>query len=173
MIFLRHPTPDVERGVCYGRLDLGLGPAASMEIAAVLTQLPSVRRLYSSPATRCLKLAEAIVEAHEVDLHCDDRLQELDFGHWEGRRWDEIDRAESDFWTSDPVNRRPPGGESFTEMSGRVLAALAEIDSDSVIITHAGPVRVARIAYLGQSFEEAFATPVPYATPIHLAHEIV
>ncbi len=36
MIFLRHPKPEVAAGVCYGRLELGIGPEGEAEIERAL-----------------------------------------------------------------------------------------------------------------------------------------
>ncbi|MEM9099755.1 MAG: alpha-ribazole phosphatase family protein [Pseudomonadota bacterium] len=172
MIFLRHPTPDIAPGTCYGRLDMGLAKSAANEIMRAVNRLKSVPYLCSSPAKRCIALAEAIAEKHGVEILTDERLLELDFGRWEGLRWDKIDRAESDLWASDPINQSPPDGESFAEMSTRVRAALAELPEHAVIVTHAGPIRVARMTYLGMSFDAAFSEAVPYASPISMTREV-
>lgn len=166
MILLRHPTPDVAPGTCYGRLDIGVAKGAGREIARALDRLGPVTRLYSSPARRCTALSGAIGRARGVEVVADARLLELDFGDWEGRLWRGIDRAETDLWTSDSFNRRPPGGESFAELSARVRAALTEIGDDAVVVTHAGPIRAAWMMCFGRDFKRVFADPVPYAHPI-------
>ncbi|MEM9043163.1 MAG: histidine phosphatase family protein [Pseudomonadota bacterium] len=171
MIFLRHPTPDIARGICYGRLDMGVARSADKEIMRALNRLKSVSSLYTSPAKRCMALAEAVAKAHQLAPIAEERLLELDFGTWEGRPWRQINRAESDRWASDPINEHPPEGESFAEMSARVCAALAEMPEDAVVVTHAGPIRAARMAYLGISFDAAFSEPVPYASPIQIQRE--
>lgn len=47
--------------------------------------MPELRRVVSSPLSRCRKLAQYIATAAELPLHFDERLAEMDFGAWEGR----------------------------------------------------------------------------------------
>lgn len=169
MIFLRHPAALVAPGVCYGRLDLAPGPEAEAEIARVLSLLPPVAALRSGPARRCRALADRIAVRDGVPATVDDRLQELDFGRWEGRLWDAIDRAESDPWAADPWLTAPPGGETFAALFARVAAALAEMEPGTVVVTHAGVIRAARMILAGESFDAVFAAPVPHCTPIPLS----
>lgn len=166
MILYRHPSPDAPPGLCYGRADIGLAPAAEAEIAAAAAEAPRFRRVVSSPLRRARALAEALAKGAPVTL--DARLVELDFGAWEGRLWREIDRAESDSWAEDVWNRAPPGGESFAALHARMAAALDGIGPEDAVVTHAGPIRAALMLRAGLSFEEAFARPVPHATPIRL-----
>lgn len=165
---VRHPRTAAAPGLCYGRLDLALGPEAAAEIAAAVTALGVASAVWSSPAARCRALAEPVARRHGVSLVLDDRLRELDFGAWEGRRWDAIPRAESDPWAADPMAVAPPGGETFAALLARVSAALAEAPAGAVIVSHAGPIRAARML-AGASFETAFAEPVPFAAPLAFA----
>ena len=173
MIFLRHPKPVAEAGVCYGRTDLEIGPEGEAQIAEALALMPRVTRVVASPARRCRGLALAVAERDGVPLSFDARLWEMDFGAWEGRRWAEIPVEESDPWTADPWNVAPPGGETFTMMRERVAAALAGLGEGTAVVCHAGPIRMAWMILAGASFAEACAEPVPYATPIRLAREPV
>lgn len=171
MIFLRHPRPEAPPGLCYGRTDLAPGPGAAAEIARALELTPTVSQVLASPARRCRGLAEALAARDGVALELDDRLRELDFGAWEGRRWWDIPRAESDPWASDPWRRAPPGGETFAALHARVAAVLAETGPGAVLISHAGPIRAARMILTGATFEAVFAEAVPYAVPMRLAPE--
>lgn len=170
-LFLRHPRPRVAPGTCYGRLDLPEGGTAGAEISAALAATPPVAAVIASPAARCRRLAERLAARDCVPLGIDPRLAELDFGAWEGRRWDTIPRAESDPWTADPWRVAPPGGERFADLHARVGAALAEAADAAALVTHAGPIRAARMILAGESFEAAFARPVPYAEPLAIGAE--
>ena len=170
MIFLRHPKPDVAPGICYGRLDIQPGPGADAEIMSALGMLPRTRLVISSPATRCQVLAEAIAHRDRAQCKSDARLLELDFGRWEGCAWDEIDRTESDLWAADPWNVAPPGGETFAALHARVREALVDFsgEDDLVVVTHAGPIRAARMILAGADFATVFAEPVAHAWPIRI-----
>lgn len=168
MILIRHPRPDVAPGICYGRLDLGLPPEASDEISGALSALEPACVVVSSPARRCLALAEALAARDGVRVRIDERLHELDFGAWEGIAWDAIDRRASDPWAADPWTVAPPGGETFAALHARVAGALADAPPGAVLVTHAGPIRAARMILGGESFAAVFAAPVPHARPVQL-----
>ena len=70
----------------------------------------------------------------------------MDFGKWEGRRWDAIGETALSAWTSDFARHRPGGGESVQQLLERVQRALQhDRDRDDVLwITHAGVIRAAR-----------------------------
>ncbi len=165
-VLIRHPSV-AARGICYGRAEMRLSADAPAQIAAAVAAAPRASRLISSPAARCLALAGALARAQGLRVEVDARLQELDFGSWEGRPWSGIPRVESDPWAADPLRRSPPGGETFAHLLDRVHAALAGL-GDVLVITHAGPIRAARIAAGLTGFDAAFAEPVPHAVPLAL-----
>ncbi len=166
MIFLRHPRPEVAAGICYGRMDLAAGPEAPAEIEAALAATPPAGRVLASPARRCRGLAEALAARDGVALELDERLWEMDFGAWEGMRWDAIRRADSDPWAADPWTVAPPGGETFAAVHARVGAVLAEAGPGTALVCHAGPIRAARMILTGARFADVVAEPVPYAAPL-------
>ena len=134
---IRHPKPMIDAGICYGRHDC---PAAEVRLVAgvLLAKLPPELPVWSSPLRRCRELAEQL----HVRPVIDERLAEMDFGLWEGRRWDDIPRAELDAWAADVAGYAPPGGESPRQLQRR---ALDFVDSlavpEAVIVTHAGVIR--------------------------------
>jgi alpha-ribazole phosphatase len=166
MIFYRHPQPDVQAGLCYGRLDVDVHPNAITSIRNACSNPPHFSSIVSSPAKRALALAEPLAATTRATLTTDAQWMEMDFGAWEGRLWSEIDRAESDPWASDPFHLSPPNGETFASVVQRVKSALAECLPNTAIIAHAGPIRAARMILTNMSFEAAFSEPVPFATPI-------
>lgn len=168
MIFLRHPTPNVELGVCYGKLDLDIAETGHEQIILAHNTTPRVTKILASPALRCRKLANTIAERDGLEIVFDERLWEMDMGEWEGKRWTEIDRNVSDPWSKDPFNLPTPGGECFKDLQARVLEALQDAHTETAIICHAGPIRAVQMAWLGMSFSEAFAKQPAYAEPITL-----
>ena len=143
----RHPAPSIGPGVCYGRLDVELRPSAKDQIAGLATN-PALRgatRVWTSPAVRSRGPAEAIALALGVPLTVDPRLQELDFGVWEGRPWEAISRGDLDRWAASPLTFAPPGGESGAELLTRVRdfhAGLCRDQQDCVVVSHGGPLKV-------------------------------
>jgi alpha-ribazole phosphatase len=167
MILVRHPTPVGAAGLCYGRLDLDLPADWTGEADAVAASLPPGRwRVVSSPARRCRLLAERLAGG---PVEIEPRFAELDFGTWEGRRWDAIPRAELDPWSADFVTRRPPGGESFAELAERARSAAAEIaarpDAErTLVVSHSGVIRALLAGARGVALADAFSIAVPFAS---------
>ena len=96
------------------------------------------------------------------------RLQEMDFGDWEGQRWDAIGPAALDAWVADFAQHRPGGGESVQAFMGRVAAVWDETwdetHADTVWITHAGVIRAATLLHRGLR-QITRADQWPTATP--------
>lgn len=152
----RHAQPLVAPGICYGRLDLAADAAASADCARRLAlALPAGIRVSVSPLQRCAQLAQAL-QALRPDLlcHTDARLQEMDFGRWEGRAWQDIAPAELAAWTDDFAHYAAGGtGESvsaFMERVGAAFDALTPAPENATLwITHAGVIRAAALLAQG------------------------
>jgi len=151
LLLLRHPPVLAEPGLCYGRLDL---PADARPLPAHQTLASLALPVFSSPARRCLQLAQT--------LHRDPvlwpELQELDFGSWEGLRWDDIERAQIDAWAADIWHYRAGGGESAAMLRERWRCAVQKWRESrleaAIVITHAGIIRMV-LAEQGLIAEEA------------------
>jgi alpha-ribazole phosphatase len=142
---IRHTRPDLPSGICYGRLDVGLPANFETEADLVQSRLAVTGQLVTSEAQRCRRLAAHLAAAKSSHVIIDDRLRELDFGQWEGLRWEDIPRAQTDAWTKDIWNHAAPDGETYAAMYARVGAAwesLVLIQEETVVIVgHAGPLR--------------------------------
>ena len=150
---LRHAHPLVDAGVCYGRLDVAADAVRTAQAAHDFsTLLPAGTVLRHSPLRRCVQLADALAAQTPglaPDRHADSRLQEMDFGSWEGRPWEQIPRPDIDAWATDLATYAPGGGESLTAMLRRVQQALQHSWGhgsgqglrDVVWVTHAGVIR--------------------------------
>jgi alpha-ribazole phosphatase len=166
IFLLRHTRLANSDGRCYGRTDLPLADTAAQDIAVVSATLPAVDRIVSSPARRCLQLAEAIASERRLALSVDSRWQELDFGAWEGLRWDDVPRRELDAWAADSWLYRPGGGENAQTLYERVGAAIAEqrdntVGENLLVVTHGGRLRAARVLTERLPFTAHFSLPAP------------
>lgn len=169
LIFLRHPRPDVEPGICYGRLDLDIHQDGHAQIEAAVEKTPKVTRIVASPALRCRKLTLELASQNEVEPVFDERLWEMHMGDWEGLPWKEIPRELSETWLKDPFNLPCPGGESFAQVQTRVLDAVSGLGPETAIVCHAGPIRALQMAWQGLTFREAFASTPAFAEPMVLS----
>ena len=174
MIFLRHPTPLVDPGICYGRTDLDIADIGHGQIELALKTTPRITRIVASPALRCRKLALSLAKRDQVEVRFDDRLWEMHMGDWEGLAWKDIDRTLSEKWLEDPVNNPTPGGEAFVDLQRRVSEVISELMDENAqmtaIVCHAGPIRATQMAWERLSFKEAFAQTPPYSEPIRILH---
>ena len=152
---VRHAAPLVDAGTCYGTLDLAADAQATQQAAKALAQaLPGGVVLRSSPMQRCTQLADAL-RAVRADLSftIDSRLREMDFGNWEGLRWDALGAAALQAWTDNFSHYRPGGGESVHDFMTRVTQAWDDVplrDGNTVWITHAGVIRAATLLHAGR-----------------------
>jgi alpha-ribazole phosphatase len=138
LFFVRHIKPNIEAGICYGHTDVPI-PTGSQQ--AIIDSLPSdFDVVYTSPLSRCRLLAEQISTVFIEDA----RLMELNFGDWEGKKWDEINREELDIWGADYVTLSPPNGETLTALAERLQSFIRDLSQQKVIIvTHSGIIRCA------------------------------
>ncbi|MGQ0699790.1 MAG: alpha-ribazole phosphatase family protein [Panacagrimonas sp.] len=145
LFLIRHPPVAMPPGICFGRSDVPALEWPEANVDALRAKLPPESQFLSSPLSRCRTLAESLAQQAER-VRLDARLQEIDFGEWELRRFDSIDRSLIDAWAARPWDFVPPGGESAQAMSGRVLEALDDMLRDApdslVLVSHGGPLRV-------------------------------
>lgn len=146
---MRHTSVAIEKGVCYGQLDVDLKDTFEQEAQAIVDQLPNdFDVVISSPLSRCTKLAQTF---SQKEIQQDARLMEVNFGAWEGMPWDDIDPSQLNKWMADFVDERPPQGESASDLYRRVadfMDALRSSAADkALIVAHAGSIR-AIVAYI-------------------------
>lgn len=152
---MRHAQPMVALGVCYGALDVPADEAATQQAAQRLADaVPSGVIVITSPLQRCEQLTH-VLRGLRPDLayKTDARLKEMDFGHWEGQRWDAITRGELDGWTAAFATWRCGGAECVADVMARVGAAWDEalaLDQPVVWVTHGGVARAATLLYQGR-----------------------
>ena len=157
---VRHAQPLIQEGLCYGQLDIPADPLATQEAAqAIAPLLPVGAKLYCSGLQRAQQLAQAIQQRRDtVSLTIDLRLNEINFGLWEGVAWDQIPKAAFDRWTQDFDHHRFGGAECLRDLLRRVHRALLELPAteDAIWVTHAGVIRA--VNYLQQYGLQPMAT---------------
>ncbi len=151
---VRHAPVLLAPGSCYGALDVPADAAATLATAQTLADvLPQGLRVSTSPLQRCEHLTHALYGLRpDLMLKTDARLREMNFGNWEGRRWDAIAQSEFDAWTADFADHAVGGhGESVRAVMARVGQAFDELsgEADAVWITHAGIIRATQLLARG------------------------
>lgn len=162
---IRHPEPDHSaRGLCYGALDIALSDSGIRHAHAISEKLvnENFAAIYSSPKQRCTVTARLLARGRSVETVGD--LRELDFGKLEGRSYEEIAASYPDVykrWMENPTGTEFPDGESFCQMSTRVLGVLNELlarhaGESIAVVTHGGPIRVMLADALGIPLRNIF-----------------
>ena len=149
LTLIRHTTPRIGPGICYGQLDMEVADSFAVEAAAVTNWLHPVELVITSPLLRTRRLAEHLVEhlatQHRCELRSNARLMEMNFGDWEGRAWGDIARSEIDAWSADILHYTPPNGESAQQMMQRVqsmMQDLAQLPQQHIaLVAHGGSIR--------------------------------
>jgi len=163
---VRHTTPKIEKGICYGQTNVGVTESFTNEVTTIKKQLPDSNNciIYSSSLFRCYKLATELGNP----VFIDSRLKEVNFGSWENTAWNDIPKKESDSWMNNFVTEKPPKGESYIELQKRVINFFEILinktkPTDSVIVVcHAGPMR-AWLSYIQQiALKDSFNIKIDY-----------
>lgn len=130
---VRHGQTDWNReGRYHGQRDVPLnaeGRKQARTLAQQLLEFP-FSAIYSSDLCRARETAEIIAAVIHTPLILEPRLREINQGAWEGQLVETIKDRYAELWserTIDPINVRPPGGETLAEVAGRVYSALDDI----------------------------------------------
>jgi alpha-ribazole phosphatase len=164
---LRHSEPEASaRGRCYGALDVALSPDGIRQARSVAEALAhkAFAAIYASPRQRCRQAAQILAEGRNCPIETEAALRELDFGEFEGRTYDEIAAIYPDVyqqWMDRPTETQFPGGESFSEMYARVIAATHELRArhagqSIALVTHGGVIRIILADALGMQSANIF-----------------
>lgn len=147
LMLIRHgELPEEIRGCYVGQSPVPLSGTGRDQCRALAPRFRefSPELIYVSPLPRALESAR-LIAGEQASLLPDARLCEIDFGDWDGLRFDEINRRDPELarrWVSDPERIAFPGGESVAAFRERVSAWLAEIMNRSeeriAAITHGG-----------------------------------
>ncbi|CAN5455274.1 alpha-ribazole phosphatase family protein [soil metagenome] len=164
---LRHGAPD-HSGRMMGRTDDAPTPAG---IAACVEQAGDldIATLLSSDLARSRLAGEALATVLGQSLIVDPRWRELDFGDWDGNASADIEPdALGRFW-NDPDACAPPGGERWSQLTGRVQSAIdALAPRPTLVVTHGGAMRAALAVLCGFDQRQIWAFDLPYASLLSL-----
>lgn len=152
LVLLYHGETDGAAGRRIGATDLLLSAAGrrAMEALAADWPYPTPQALIASSRKRAHAALAPFARRFGRLPQVEPRLDELDFGDWDGALWSELQREQPDAmrrWLADWVNHAPPQGESFAALAHRVIGwlddVLAERSPDDLLLisTHAGPIR--------------------------------
>jgi len=146
IFMIRHSTPEIAKGVCYGQSDIQLASSFPDEWNLLMKKLPdSVDMIFSSPLSRCMRLSALLADHFRVATLQDARLLEMNFGDWEMKMWNDIDQLQLNHWMNNYLDVQCPNGESYQDVRKRLKNFLIDkLTSDSktyMIVTHGGIIK--------------------------------
>ena len=164
----RHPKPLHAAGLCLGQTDVGVDKRKLRRLANQIQSFARRHRLpkvvWVSPLQRSRGVG-AILAARGFRCNVAPALAEVDFGHWDGRPWQQIPRAEIDAWCERFADYAPGGGENLHQLFARVQRWLTTLPNQpQLAVGHAGWINAARLLAAGQGVpRQACDWPRPVA----------
>ena len=148
---LRHgQTEENRKGSYYGNLDIGLNEIGVIQGNKAKKFFNDIKldRVYVSDKIRTLEMAKLALGLKEMEIIQDSRINETNFGDFEGKTYEEIKMfypKECLCWTDNWKEFVPPQGESYIELCKRVKSFMDDIkklDVDNILIcAHSGVIR--------------------------------
>ena len=163
LFVIRHTEVQNPNNLCYGNYDISLKPNYEHKSKIFFENLPNdLDQIYSSPSKRCTDL----LDLHNLNFNIHNDLRELDFGDWEGKKWDDIAQKHLNYWMEDYVNRSPKNGEKMIDLYKRSIEftyKLVELDLQKILlVTHAGVIRSLISEALSINLNQIFNIAVQY-----------
>ena len=154
---IRHGKTEAnERKLYCGSSDLPLSATGVEELRKLRYDMKNVQFLTSG-----MQRTEQTLEIlfGEVPHRAEPRFREVDFGIFELGSYQQLkDTPEYQQWlTGDNEANVPPRGESGCQMKQRVLEALADIHTDTVVITHGGVIAAIMASLFPQENKSRYA----------------
>ena len=131
--------------------------------------------IQSSPILRARETAGAIAGHCDRQVELADALEEVDFGEWTGRSFDELEGdPQWQWWNSRRSQASAPGGESMRAAQERSFAHLRAMAASHggetlAMITHCDIIRAMVAAILGLSLDNILRLEVGPASVTRVA----
>ncbi len=153
LLLVRHGATDRSaKGLCYGKLDIALSQTGRQQAVQTAQLIKPFKPgfVYSSPRLRAVDTAAAVSYACQLDTLIEQSLAELDFGDFEGLSYQEVEQRYPDLykqWMKHPTKVRFPNGESYDQMSTRVIDSMSQLKMKHkgqtiVTVAHGGVNRI-------------------------------
>ena len=165
IVFIRHSSLAVPRGICYGFSDIDVSNNFSTEAKWLKFNLTSFipQLVVTSPLKRCLKLSK---EVFNKPIKLEVNLKEVNYGNWEGKSWEDISVEGGNLWMYNNVNNCPPNGESFLQLKNRVSYVVDELieskEDKLAVVCHGGVIRSALSHLLNIPLENTRSFDIHY-----------
>lgn len=156
---VRHGPTHAKSMIGWTDLAADLSDTAALE--RLSSHLPRGAPVVSSDLSRAVATADAL--GARLRLPPDPALREIHFGQWEQRGFAEVEAETPDliraFWEA-PGDIRPPGGESWNDLTARTWSALDRLQGTAphvIVVAHFGPILAALQRAGGMTAGQVFA----------------
>jgi alpha-ribazole phosphatase len=170
VLFIRHAETEMAGRYC-GHSDPDLNAQGRAQLTTLAQSLAEemLDTIYSSDLRRAASTAKAIAAGRDIPQVLRPELREIDFGDWEGMRWEDIERLDPEYaqnWMKSYPNLPAPSGESFEDFERRVLTEVNHLINGSrgpiAVVTHGGVLRVVLRHLCGYSEPKAWQETQQY-----------
>lgn len=158
-----------------GWSDPGITDKAQARLATLQPGMTEYGLCVLSDLTRCKQSAEILCP--NTPRITTEAFREMYFGEWELKTYAELcNQAVYREWLDDPFTKRPPNGESFSDMGKRVTAgwemlrklAAEQNNQRILLVTHGGVIRMLLTMFANE--ERSFwQWKIPHGTGIKLS----
>ncbi len=172
-LLIRHGACDPLGRYIAGRLPgIHLNEQGRRDAGRLVERLEEVpiARVLSSPLERARETAAPLADSHGIDLEFSAALQEIDFGDWSGKSFEQLHEQPQWRWFNEfRSNTRIPGGEMAIEVQARMAAELTRLGHEArdevvAVVGHADPLKMALVLYLGMPIDCGFRLAIAPAS---------
>ena len=148
---LRHAKPDIKNSTVPTK-NCGIIIPSDQTLSRLIQQLPVNSRLIHSPLKRAVETLACLTKSglKSSSIEENNSFSEQDLGFLEGTTyedaWHNLSMLKPHNWAFFPANYRPEGGESFIQVTERVVISLNKVIRENdgrpiTIICHSGVIR--------------------------------
>jgi probable phosphoglycerate mutase len=129
-----------------------------------------VEKMCCSPLLRCRQSAQFFQDTLGIKPEPVEELAEIDLGGWDGLTVAEVKKRYPGGYEAmgrDMASYRPQDGESFTDLLDRVWSVFTrcgEAGSNTILLTHAGVIRVLLCRIFGMDLADLFTLEIDYGS---------
>ena len=158
---IRHgKTQANEKHLYCGSTDLPLSEAGREELQSLAYAI-APERFATSGMKRTNETLEILFG--NVPFSVDIRFREVDFGDFEMKSYEMLkdDPAYQAWLTGDNEANTPPGGESGTQMTRRVLEAFSELPDGTALVAHGGVMELFLETITDRRYKPRYCEVIP------------
>jgi alpha-ribazole phosphatase len=154
-----------------GQIDPPLSPDGRKQSEWQGQQLMKIpfSAVWCSDLKRAYETAEIVCRDRDLAMLSAPELREINLGQWDGVAMSQIREQFPDLWQArgEDIGRfRPPGAESFADLQQRVVPFILRIAAQSagntLVVTHAGVIRVLLCQVLQMPLSQLFKIHLDY-----------